>query len=237
VKWYETAFRKEYLDVYYRRDDDAAAAEAEFANKALGLPEQSFVLDVACGGGRHARALEALGHKVVGIDLSRDLLAVAAAHTPCARADMRALPFDGSFDAATSFFTSFGYFDDEGNRATLDGIARALRPGGVYLLDFLNAVAVQSHLVPESEEERDGKVFRATRRIEDGRVLKDVVIEDEGVRLSYTESVRLYHHHDLVNLLRDAGMNPVATYGSFDGRDFTTDAPRCILVAQRAWSG
>ncbi len=237
MKWYETAFRKEYLDVYYRRGEDAAAEEAAFAAQAMGLPDHSFVLDVACGGGRHARALEALGHRVVGVDLSRDLLHVAAESTACVRADMRDLPFGPEFDAATSFFTSFGYFDDDGNRATLDGIAHALRPGGAYLLDFLNAVAVQRHLVPESEEERDGKRFSAKRRIEDGRVLKDVVIEDEGVTLTYTESVRLYHHHDLVQMMRDAGMNVVATYGDFDGRDFTTDAPRCIVVAQKAWSG
>lgn len=237
MKWYETAFRKEYLDVYYRRDDDAAVDEAKFAAQVMGLPDNSFVLDVACGGGRHARALAELGHRVVGTDLSRDLLHVAAESTACVRSDMRALPFPSSFDAAVSFFTSFGYFDDEGNQATLDGIARAIRPGGAYLLDFLNAVAVQRHLVPESEEDRDGKRFLARRRIEDGRVLKDVTIEDEGVTLSYTESVRLYHHHDLVNMLRDAGMNVVATYGAFDGRDFTTDAPRCIVVAQKAWSG
>ena len=232
MSWYETAFRKEYLDLYYRRDDEAARGEAAFAAAALGLQENSLVLDVACGGGRHARALAELGHRVVGIDLSRDLL-VEAGGVPVARADMRALPFAGSFAAAVSFFTSFGYFDDDDNRATMASIAAALRRGGVFLLDFLNAVAVRRHLVPESEEERDGRTYRCRRRIEGDRVLKDVVIEDEGVTLNYTESVRLYHHHDLVNLLRDAGLNPVAAYGDFDGSDFTTDAPRCILVARR----
>lgn len=232
MNWYETAFRKEYLDLYYRRDDEAAQAEAKFAAQALGLPENARVLDVACGGGRHARALRELGHRVVGIDLSRELLAEADG-IPVARADMRALPFHGAFDAAVSFFTSFGYFDDDDNRATMASIAGALRPGGVFLLDFLNAVAVRRHLVPESEEERDGRTYRCHRRIEGGRVLKDVVIEDEGVTMNYTESVRLYNHQDLVNLLRDAGLNPVAAYGDFDGTDFTTDAPRCILVARR----
>lgn len=232
MNWYETAFRKQYLDLYYHRSDDAAQGEAEFACKALGLPDDSRVLDVACGAGRHARALTALGHRVVGVDLSADLLA-AAEGTTRVRADMRALPFAGSFDAATSFFTSFGYFDDAGNRAALDSVARALRRGGVFLLDFLNAVAVTRHLVPESEEERDGRTYKVRRRIEDGRVLKDVDIEEEGVHLHYTESVRLYLHHDLLNLLAAAGLNPVAAYGNFDGSDYTTDAPRCILVAKK----
>jgi len=232
MNWYETAFRKEYADLYYRRNDEAAAGEAKFAAAALGLKPSSRVLDVACGAGRHARALHAMGHRVVGCDLSRDLLAHAAGTTRV-RADMRALPFRGSFDAATSFFTSFGYFEEQGNRATMASIAGALRPGGVFLLDFLNATAVMAHLVPESAEEREGRTYRIRRRIEEGRVLKDVVIEEAGLRMSYTESVRLYLHNDLVSLLARSGLNPVASYGDFDGRDYTSDAPRCILVAAK----
>jgi len=234
MNWYETAFRKEYLDLYYHRDDKAAKGEVEFAAKALGLRDNSLVLDIACGGGRHARALEALGHRVVGLDLSADLLA-GAEGLPRVRADMRALPFAGSFDAATSFFTSFGYFDEAGNRAVLRAAADALRPGGAYMLDYLNAVLVGRHLVPESQEERGGRTYRVQRRIEDGRVLKHVRIEGNGdAPVEYTESVRLYLHNDLQAMLVEAGLSPVASYGDFDGRDFTTDAPRCIVVAKKA---
>lgn len=233
MSWFETAFRRDYLDLYYRRDDAAAKGEAAFAVRALGLPPGSRVLDVACGAGRHARALAALGHTVVGADLSRELLA-AAAEVRRVRADMRALPFEGAFDAATSFFTSFGYFDDAGNLRTLRSIAASLRRGGVFFLDFLNAVAVRAKLVPESVEERGGKRFRVRRWIEAGRVRKEVVIEGDGDPRAYVEHVRLYLPHDLERLARAAGLSPVALYGDFDGRDYTTDAPRCILVSRKA---
>ena len=232
MNWYETAFRKEYTDLYYKRNDEAAKGEAEFAHKALGLPDGALVLDVACGAGRHARALTGLGHRVVGIDLSPDLLAEAE-DVRAVRADMRALPFAGSFDAAVSFFTSFGYFDEAGNRRTLAAIFDSLREGGAFLLDFMNATAVRAHLVPESEEERDGTTFSIRRSIEDGRVLKEVVATRNGQTLRYTESVRLYLHNELVSMLNEAGFVPVAAYGDFDGRDYTTDAPRCILVARK----
>ena len=49
--------------------------------------------------------------------------------------DLRELPFDGRFDAVLNWFTSFGYFDDEGNRRVLEGFHRALRPGGTLLLE------------------------------------------------------------------------------------------------------
>lgn len=232
MSWYETAFRKQYLDLYYHRDQEAAQGEAEFAARALGLPAGSRVLDVACGAGRHARVLAEIGHRVIGIDLSRDLLTEAKDITRV-RADMRRLPFRDAFDAATSFFTSFGYFDEAGNRATMASVAGAIRSGGVFFLDFLNAIAVATQLVPESEEQREGRTYRIARRIEGGRVVKDVVIEEEGLTMSYRESVRLYNHHDLIGLLKTAGLNPLAAYGDYDGRDFTTDAPRCILVARK----
>ena len=232
MSWFETAFRKQYLDLYCHRDQEAAQGEAEFAARALGLPAGSRVLDVACGAGRHARVLAGIGHRVIGVDLSRDLLAEAR-DLSCVRGDMRRLPFHGAFDAATSFFTSFGYFDDAGNRATMASIAAAIRSGGVFFLDFFNAIAVATQLVPASEEEREGRTYRIARRIEDGRIVKDVVIEEEGLTMSYRESVRLYHHHDLVRMLGAAGLIPLAAYGDYDGRDFTTDAPRCIFVARK----
>ncbi|HEX5139223.1 MAG TPA: class I SAM-dependent methyltransferase [Planctomycetota bacterium] len=232
MNWYETAFRKQYLDLYYHRSDEAAKGEASFAAGAMGIKEGARIVDVACGAGRHARALGALGMHVTGVDLSRDLLA-AAAGVVRVRADMRALPFHGAFDGATSFFTSFGYFDDAGNADTMASIASALRPRGMFLLDFLNAAAVEAHLVPESREERDGRQYHVRRRIDDNRVVKDVLIEEEGLTLTYSESVRLYNHHELVQLLKAAGLSVVASYGAFDGRDFTTDAPRCILVARK----
>jgi SAM-dependent methyltransferase len=59
-------------------------------------------LDAACGTGRHAAHLAELGHAVIGVDLTPDMLTRARKRVPQARfelADLRELPFeDGSFD-------------------------------------------------------------------------------------------------------------------------------------------
>lgn len=44
------------------------------------IPAQSRVLDLACGGGRHARHLANLGHSVLAVD--KDVTALAATQTP-----------------------------------------------------------------------------------------------------------------------------------------------------------
>ncbi len=45
--------------------------------------------------------------------------------------------------------------------------------------------------------------------------------------------MRLYLHIDLVTLLTRAGLHVAAAYGDFDGSDYTTSSPRCILVASK----
>ncbi len=52
-------------------------------------------LDAACGTGRHSRHLDALGHRVIGVDLTEEMLAVARANVPAGefrRASLEALP-------------------------------------------------------------------------------------------------------------------------------------------------
>ncbi len=238
--WYREAFRAHYLEVYRHRDDASAAREAAFAARALGLERGDRVLDVACGAGRHVRALRALGFSVTGVDLSPELLREARGRKgggTYVRADMRALPFAPRFRAATLFFTSFGYFESEAeDRGVLRGVAGCLVPGGRMLLDAMNRERVRETLVPESDETVGGTRVRSERRISaDGRrVEKKVRVEKAGgIVAEYVESVRLYGPAELHRLLEEAGFGVRARYGDLRGSPFTPDAERLVLVGER----
>ena len=240
--WYEAAFRGDYLNVYAHRDDESARAEAAFAARALHLSPHSRVLDLACGAGRRARALAAAGHRVVGIDLSADLLAAAVAAgggvRGFVRGDMRAIPLRGPFDAVTMFFTSFGYFDEAGNDRVLAEVSRVLSPGGRILLDVPNRDVVVAGLVPESEREGEGgSVIRERRHMTpDGRrVTKEVrIFRGEKLAAEYTESVRLYAPAELAARLARAGLPEEARYGDLAGLPFGAESARLVLVGRRA---
>ena len=50
-------------------------------------------------------------------------------------------------------FTAFGYFDDTENQKVLDAGARALKPGGKFLIDLLNTLRVIRDFRPQSWDE------------------------------------------------------------------------------------
>lgn len=238
--WYEKAFRRSYLDVYAHRSEEAALAEVSWIRDATSMKHGDLVLDLACGSGRHARALASGGLRLVAVDLSMDLLRAAGrdAHVSYLRADMRSLPLmDGLFDYVVNLFTSFGYFDsDRENALVIEEAARVLRPQGGFLMDFLNAPAVEKGLVPRSSKVVDGRRFDEVRKITSGRrrVEKTVTLIEDGVPTeSWKESVRLFDRDEMTSMMRAAGLTVDAAFGGLDGRAWSPDAPRLVLVAHK----
>jgi len=247
--WYEESFGAEYLALYAHRDDAEARRDIRAAVALAGIRPPARVLDLACGAGRHLRALCAEGfHGLVGLDLSADLLAAAAAGldddarcwVDLVRADMRQIPFDGVFDAVFSLFTSFGYFErQEEDAAVLQGAYRALKPGGVLLMDVMNRPYVLANLVAcDTCQRGDREITNQRCLTPDGkRVTKDCVVRypDGSVR-RFHESVRLYAPEEMVALLRGAGFARVSIFGSLAGDAYSEGSPRLVLRAERGGS-
>jgi SAM-dependent methyltransferase len=237
TEWFEEWFNEAYLAVYPHRDAGDAERLVALLRHTLPWREGWRVLDVGCGAGRHARALEAAGARCLGLDLSATLLARARLVTqaPLIRADMRSLPVrPRSMDLTVNLFTSFGYFrsDDEHQRA-LEEMAATIRPGGWFVIDFLNAEHVASTLVPHSTSESGAVQVEVTRRIVDeGRFVEKRIQMGEGQR--WLERVRLLTATDLEGMLRRASVNVERRFGDYDGGPLASGSPRVILAGRRA---
>lgn len=100
-------------------------------------------LDAACGTGRHARHLADLGHRVIGVDGSPDMLAKARADVggcEFREGDLTSLPVDAeSVDLAVCALALEHVADLD---AAVTELARVVRPGGRIIVSDLHPAAV-----------------------------------------------------------------------------------------------
>jgi SAM-dependent methyltransferase len=241
--WFDGYFEAEWLDeIALNIDDERTKREVDFVVDKLERGEGAALLDVACGHGRHSLELARRGFRVVGVDLSPRSLEIAreAAQreqldVDFVQLDARELSFDGEFDAAINLFTSaLGYFDDEAdNQRVVDGVARALRHGGTFLVDTINLLSLARGFEPLRWEEFDSGTVMVERRRFDfhrGRSLADwTFIRPDGTRREVTHSLRVYAPHELIAMFERAGLDVVGSWGNWEGAELGFDAWRLIL--------
>jgi SAM-dependent methyltransferase len=109
-----------------------------FARYSAGL-----ALDAACGTGRHAAYLSSLGHDVIGIDCTPEMLDVARAKVPSARfetADLTELPLpEDAVDLAVCTL-ALTHFPDL--VTPMKELARVVRPGGHVVISDVHPFMV-----------------------------------------------------------------------------------------------
>ena len=251
--WYEKSFGLRYLEFYAHRDEQGARDDIRSIVELVALPRDEPLLDLCCGAGRHLKALRGMGFtRLVGLDLSKELLEVAAerlaaddasnltGHVQLVRADMRFIPYANCFVCILSLFTSFGYFEqDRENSAVLLAAYASLKPGGVLLIDYLSKEHVVAHLVACDEKTVGQRRIRNVRRLTDGarRVEKTITITAGDGVAKFHESVRLYSAEEMVAMLEDAGFVAIRTYGSLKGEPFTPESERLVIVAKKGQTG
>ena len=171
MDWFESWFNTPYYHILYK-DRDFVEAE-NFIDKLLAeirLPQHSTIIDLACGHGRHSVYLNQKGYTVLGLDLSEASIGFDKQFendTLSFRVHDMRNPIQGEkVDAVMNLFTSFGYFDqDDDDEKVFESVAQALKPGGLFVLDFLNADYVEHTLVPESLIVKDNISFSIHKKL------------------------------------------------------------------------
>jgi SAM-dependent methyltransferase len=243
--WPVAFFDDDYLRIYRPMlTEEQTAHEVEFIEWALRIAPASTVLDLACGYGRHAIGMARRGHRVTGVDFNARYLELAAREAETAgldarwrQGDMRALPFEREFDAAYSFFTSFGYYSDGENEKVIAGIARALKDGGRFLIDVVNRDWFLAHPQQRLWNQReDGSLLMEETSLDlsTSRVTsRQILIEPEGGhRLAKEFDLRAYTCAELTALLRRHGLEVLGVWGSAAREPYTVESRRLILVAR-----
>lgn len=221
------------------------AEEVKFICEALELLRGSTVLDLCCGQGRHSQLLADKGMKVVGLDSSRFLLTEAQKNASSSQnrihlveGDTRHIPLKPVCDAVINLFTSFGFFEDSGNKRVITAVAAALKPSGKFLLEHWNPYAVlqlnqtrnwwwmSDSLLALAEVEYDS----VSGRLSDYRTVIDL---STGAVQESVNRIRFYFPTELQGMLESVGLKVCAMYGDFDYSPFLTESRRLITIAEK----
>lgn len=238
--WFSKAFGSFYTEVYAHRNEKEAQNHLPSILNLARLSDHSCdILDLGCGQGRYTQLLKQLGHRVIGLDYSLELLKLAktnASHLSLCRGDMLHLPFSHQFDRILSLFTSFGYFElDRENVQVLQQMSKTLKKGGLLYLDFLNANLVQAS---NWQEKKLGNFIQKSKK----EILAESNIVKKTIEL-YRESERQYQYHEMVKLYDinwfkkhalQLELDLQQIYGDYQANPFDPEtSPRLIMVFEK----
>jgi SAM-dependent methyltransferase len=216
--------------------------EVKFIVNNLKLTKSMEILDLACGHGRHTNRLAKHGCNVTGIDITKGFLDIARKEARKKKLnvkylcqDMRNIKYKEKFDRTLLLFTAFGYFDDRTNLKVLQNIARALKPNGLLCFDTFNREAFLKSYLPYIVTEKGNDLMidihsydKTTYRLYNKRI----VIRN-GQRKDKPFFVRLYSPNEIKALLKKAGLKLLKIYSDWEGKPFTVDSRRMIIVAEK----
>ena len=243
AEWFESWFEsEEYLKVYKHRDEREALQLVESIISITNIKNKSKILDLACGAGRHSIEFAKKGFLLTAVDLSENLLNNAKVNAQNAevdidfiRADIRDFYIDDKFDLVLNLFTSFGYFEsDEENFKVFKSAYDHLNENGFFIFDYFNKKYLEENLITNSSLRiEDGEIIQK-RRIEKGRVIKDIIIKKNGNEKYFKESVKIYSLDEIKSKLELTKFNIKDIYGSFDRSKFDESlSNRIIIIAQK----
>jgi len=227
--WWKDFFDADYLRLWEGLEaGDTVERLTDGLWDLLELAEGSRVLDAPCGYGRFSRALAERGAKVLGVDLSKDLLAEAKRRRGelpperlrTLRHDLRqplGEELEDRFDVALNLFSSLGYGTEEDDLAVLSTLRAAVRPGGKVFIDTMHrdAVAVMLSKTPRPAHRlADGTLLVEEPRLDPvaGRVETTFHWSGPSGSGAKIASLRIYSVTELVRLLEAAGLRFVSLH-------------------------
>lgn len=243
MNWFEEWFDSPlYERLYANRDEKEAARLVQLLEETLPLEERSNILDLGCGRGRHSISLYNKGYKVTGIDLSEQ--AIQTAREKAAKQGLEGLDFEvrdmreplpKTFDAIVNLFTTFGYFkSDEENAGVFDSVRAMLRPGGIFVQDFLNAEKVKSSFEPNDRGSFRGIHYEIKRFVEDNAIHKEITFSGDqvGEEKKYSERVKLYSLPWFKREMKKRNLIIDHIFGDYDGNEFDPKtSPRLLMIS------
>jgi predicted TPR repeat methyltransferase len=200
------------------------------------------VLDLCCGTGLLAGELTARGYRVVGVDASEAMLALArerlGPQVVFSRMTLPELTVEAGFDAAVCTLDGFNYLTLDELRQSMTAVAGCLRPGGWLVFD-LHTDAMMDFTIanPTVAGRSAGNEFVISSVVDSGTRACDTTIEVTRLQEGepFSEQHRQYFHADadVRAALEDAGFAVTAVAEEYTLKPVDTSSLRATWTARR----
>ncbi|MFN2245059.1 MAG: class I SAM-dependent DNA methyltransferase [Anaerolineae bacterium] len=219
----------------------------------------SPILELGCGTGRVLLPLARQGYRITGIDASAEMLEQARAkiaaneltgRVTLVRQEMGELELKERFNMAFLALNSFAHLHTTDEQlAALAQIRLHLKPGGLLIVDMFNPdmgrlldahgqVALAKILSKPGTGQRTMRFHSEEVDLEQQLIHTTYIIDEldaEGhvQRTLFPFSLRYVFRYELELLLRHAGFEVEAVYGSYDLDPFSADSEKLIAIARQ----
>ena len=241
----------------------ATRGDVEFyVRVAARVGAEGKLLELGAGTGRITLPIARAGHRVVGVDGSRAMLARARAkldeepeairdRVTLVEADVRDVSAPGApFEIAIAPFRVLQHLTTIPDQlAALERVRKNLGHEGLFVFDVFNPnypalLGDRSTEVEDSPERLlpDGRSLRRTVRVAranfaeqvfDAELIYYVRSGRESARHVQAFPMRWYTPSELEHLLARAGFRIETIHGGFDGRPIADEAPEIVVMARR----
>lgn len=253
--WDDAQISKGMLAAHLDPEKDAATRRPDFVKRSVrwiaglaGEMEEPRLLDLGCGPGIYTGLFEEAGFNVTGMDISRRSIAYArekAAQKGSAinyiHDDYRQMDYDSHFDFITLIFCDFGVLSPDDRAKLLKKIYRALRPGGLFIVDVCSIRLYENR--PEEKSWRfEASGFWSARphacfysffNYEDSSFMDRYVIAEKDDLRCYHICNHRFSKETLIAELNGAGFAAADVYSNVAGDTFSTDSETICAVARR----
>lgn len=213
------------------------------------------VLDVGCGSGRLSRALAAHGMKVVGIDISVEMLAGACLlkgpNINYVCMDMVDMALGKRFDAVFIAYNTLNLLKNISNvRQTLAACRHHLKKNGLLLIQVFiprkKTMANQGARTFQFQifkSPKGGKIIKETLKsfkgehcliLEERYRVRPMNNKDDNEDLSHAMHLLALEHTDWIQLVLEAGFTITGQFGDFDLSPFSEENSSMLLLQATA---
>ena len=242
--WYKYFFDGLALDLWDRvATPDRTAKEIGFIKSLIHLEENSRVLDMPCGSGRHSIALASEGYQLTSVDISDQYIDRLKKEVISKNLSMEVLKMDmlnynteTQHEAVLCLGNSFSYFTYDKMLHFAKVLSDATRQGGFLLI---NTSSLAESILPNQETQNwmeVGNLYFLMSH-EYNSLLGTVKTDMQFIQGDRIEKKTAYHFSytlaEIVRMLASVGFHINKVYGDSEGNSFKLGDRQAYILLEK----